>query len=108
MDAAPDYTALIALLPEPYRAGALLIIQLIGVLSLAVPVLRKIVALTTSKTDDRIMQTVDRVLSYIPRVQVPRLSAPPAAPPAKLEVTNWPTPEQLAPPKLPGDAPKVG
>lgn len=114
-----NYDALIALLPDKYRAAVLAGLQLMGAvlaaLSVFVPLVEKFVKSTPSKTDDAYwskLQRVRAVLSVFPRVVIPRLSqAPtrPAPPPArapheltasetetaKLEI-KWPSAERLA------------
>lgn len=98
-----NYDALIALLPEKYRAAVVAALQLIGALlaalSVVVPLIEKFVRATPSKTDDAYFEKVSRVrqlLSLFPRVIVPRLSQAPTLPaPAPELAPHEKRPEQL-------------
>lgn len=82
-----NYDALIALLPEQYRAPLLAALQLIGAalaaLSVLVPFIEKLVKSTPSTSDDAYWEKIQRVralLSVFPRVVIPRISQAPTKP----------------------------
>lgn len=59
------------------------VLQIIAVLSLALPLLEKLAAKTKTKIDDDILQAVQTILGLVPRV---RLGGQPSTPsPAKQE-----------------------
>lgn len=97
-----NYDALIALLPEQYRAPILAALQLAGAvlagLSVLVPLVEKFVRATPSKTDDAYFEKVSKVraiLSVFPRVVVPRLSQAPTKPaPAPVRASHEIAPEE--------------
>jgi len=100
MDSDVNYDALLALLPVNVRAYVLLALQFVAALltftSAVMPILEKIAARTATKKDDQALTAVQRVLSIIPRVQVPALSQrPPAPAPVKLDV-SWPSADKVA------------
>lgn len=83
-----NYEQLLVLLPATWRAYVVLAFQLstafVAALTVLVPVLEKLAALTTSKTDDEALTRVKRLLSLFPRVQVPAISQRPPAPAQEL------------------------
>lgn len=107
-----NYDALIALLPEKYRAAVLAALQLAGALlaglSVLVPLIERLVRALPGKTADVYLARIQRarsVLSLFPRIIVPRLSQAPTmpapvgmqAPNEKLQIQiNWPTPAEKA------------
>lgn len=92
-----NYDALVSLVPEPYKSVILLCLQLaaaaLAFTTTVLPILEKIAAKTTTKRDDAAVSSVAKILSMIPRVQIPAVSQRPPAPapaPVVLEVTSWP------------------
>lgn len=47
-----------------------LILQAVGILTLAMPALEKIVSMTKTKVDDEILNVVEKILSFVPRVRL--------------------------------------
>lgn len=110
VDAPPDLTQLLELLPPQVKAVVMVVLQVLTILSIVLPLIEKAVAVFKSKKADDTLKGVQQVLSWFPRVQVPALSKPPAAAPQKLAV-QWPDPKQIStanpalppPPPLPSD-----
>ncbi len=103
-----DYAALLNLIPDPYRSIVYAILQFLAALTLVIPAIEKIAKLTKTDKDDKALSTLARILSMVPRVQIPALSQrPPAAAPTavKIDAGKWPTPEQLVTPRA-AEAPK--
>lgn len=90
-----DLSLLLTLLPPNVGAIVLLVVKvlsaLIGVLTVVLPLFERLAKLTKTERDDQALTVVQKVLSILPRVQIPAISQRPPAP-AKLEVIKWPSP----------------
>lgn len=103
-----DIVQLIPLLPPQVQAIVTLLLQLVTIFSVAIPVIEKIVKLTTSKKDDAILERVQRILSVFPRVQIPAVSQRPPAPSVEKLTVQWPSaaardPRLPPPPPVPAN-----
>lgn len=102
-----NYDALIALLPMQVRVYVVLGLQILAAFlaftTAVMPLVERIVKMTKTDKDDQALNTVQRVLSVIPRVQLPALSNPPPKPaPTNIQVSAWPDTSKLAAPAKPG------
>ena len=79
--------ALIALLPAEWRELAKLIVdllvQVVAFCTVVGPLLVVIVKRTPWKGDDALLARVQKLVSWLPRVQVPAISQRPPVPPAQ-------------------------
>jgi hypothetical protein len=95
---APSLDLVLSLLSPQVRVYVVAALQVLSlivvVLTALIPLVEKIVALTSTKRDDQALEAVRSVLSVFPRIVVPRLSGrpppptaskPPAAPPVVLK-----------------------
>lgn len=92
-----DISQLLTLLPPNVRAIVVLVMQVlsavIGVLTVVLPLFERLAKLTKTERDDQALTVVQKVLSILPRVQIPAISQrPPPPAPVKLEVVKWPSP----------------
>jgi hypothetical protein len=54
-------------LPEHTQA---ILFQVLSVLTLAMPLIEKVVAATTTKVDDQVLSVVEKILAVVPRVRL--------------------------------------